>query len=53
MTYLEALKKIRKTKADSFVREIDTKRQRKKFAKGWGIVRQLAGLPHGRAVCGR
>lgn len=58
MDYNEALARAReKMLADGTDSKtawaIDTKRQRLKFVKGWGRVRELAGLPHGRAVLGR
>lgn len=49
MNFDEALKIAIKKADDSgiVVHELDNPRQRRKFSKGVGIVRQLAGLPHG------
>ena len=32
---------------------LDNKQQKMKFTKGWGRVRQLAGLVHGRAAANK
>jgi len=49
--YQEALKKAKSVASEYGYDEdkLDTRRQVKKFHKGYGIVRKLAGLPHGKA----
>ena len=51
MDYQDALKKAKSIASEYGYDEdkLDTRRQVKKFRKGYGIVRKLAGLPHGKA----
>lgn len=50
MTYAQALEKAQaESREHGFDQDkLDTKRQQKKFTKGYGIVRKLAGLSYGK-----